>query len=182
MTFAQDQAAAQAAFKADFDQFKLDFAALVQQLLNASNSGDEAALQASIAGFQTMKADLDAMDATAVSAVKPPVVTPPPTVPPAPTSVVATAGVLQNTVTWGPVTGADSFNLYWSLASGVTIATATLVKGATSPFVQTGLTAGAAVFYALTAVNAAGESVLSSEVAATPNAGTAPSPAPLPTP
>lgn len=170
MSAATDLAAAQAAFKADFDQFKLDFAAAIAALRTAINSDDEAAMEVQVGNLQTMDADLKNMDASAVAAVKPPVVALPTTPPSAPTSVIAVAGSLSNTLSWGPVTGANSFNLYWSLASGVTIAGATLIKGVTSPFVQTGLTAGAAVFYAMTAVNAAGESPLSTECAATPNA------------
>lgn len=84
MTLAQDQAAAQAAFQADFNQFKIDFSAAIAALRTAANADDEAALEASIAGLQTMDADLKGLDATAVSAVTPPVVTPPPPPTPAP--------------------------------------------------------------------------------------------------
>lgn len=95
---------------------------------------------------------------------------PPPAVPVAPTGVTATGGANQVSVSWTPVTGATSYNLYWSRTSGVTTATGTKVTGATSPYVQTGLTAGTAYYYIVTAVNTSGEGAASAQVTGTTNA------------
>jgi mono/diheme cytochrome c family protein len=101
---------------------------------------------------------------------------PPPAVPTAPISVTAVGGGLQVTVSWSAVTGADSYNVYFSTTSGVT-ATApnkipTSVAG--SPFVHTGRAASTAYFYIVTAVNGGGESVASAVVTATTNAAPPP--------
>ena len=96
--------------------------------------------------------------------------TPPTTIPATPSSVTATGGDNQVTLSWPAVTGAASYNVYWSTTSGVTTTTGTRIAAATSPFVHTGLTAGTAYFYVVTAVNSAGESVGSSQATATTNA------------
>jgi mono/diheme cytochrome c family protein len=95
---------------------------------------------------------------------------PPPTAPAAPTGVSATGGNGQTTVTWSAVTGATSYNVYWSTSSGVTTATGTKIAGVSSPFVHTGRNAGTAYFYIVTAANSAGESSASVQVSATTNA------------
>jgi hypothetical protein len=92
------------------------------------------------------------------------------TVPSAPTGVQATAGNTEVTISWSPVTGATSYNVYWSTASGVTPASGTKIAGATSPYVQTGLTSGTTYYYVVTAVNANGESLASSQVNGAPSA------------
>ena len=86
-----------------------------------------------------------------------------------PTGVTATAGNTQVTVSWIAVTGATSYNLYWSTTPGVTIATGTQIAGVTSPYVHTGLTNGTPYYYIVTSVNTAGESVESTEVSASPS-------------
>jgi mono/diheme cytochrome c family protein len=73
-------------------------------------------------------------------------------------------------VSWTAVSGATSYNLYWSTTTGITTATGTKVTGATSPSAQTGLADGTAFFYIVTAVNSAGESVASSQATASTNA------------
>jgi hypothetical protein len=98
-----------------------------------------------------------------------------PTVPAAPTGLIATGGTNQATVSWPAVSGVTSYNLYWSATAGVTKATGTKIAGATSPTVQTGLTDAATYYYIVTAVNSAGESDPSVQVAATTLAAT-PSP------
>ena len=103
--------------------------------------------------------------------------TPPtPTVPAAPTGVIATGGTRQATVSWLAVTGADSYNLYWSTTPGVTKASGTKIAGATSPTVQTGLADSTTYYYIVTAVNSVGEGAASVQVAATTLA-----PVPVPT-
>jgi hypothetical protein len=94
---------------------------------------------------------------------------PPPAVPVAPTGVSATGGANQVSVSWSTVSGATSYNLYWSTTSGVTTATGTKISAVTSPYVQTGLTAGATYYYIVTAVNSSGESPASAQASTTTN-------------
>ncbi len=96
-----------------------------------------------------------------------PATTETPQAPSAPANVSATAGDAQVTVGWDAVTGAVSYNVYWKNAAGVTTAD-TVITNATPPYVHIGLTNGTAYYYVVTAVNANGESALSSEVSATP--------------
>ncbi|HEX9078997.1 MAG TPA: fibronectin type III domain-containing protein [Desulfuromonadaceae bacterium] len=102
---------------------------------------------------------------------------PTPTAPAAPTGVAATGGADQVTLSWTAVSGATSYNVYWSTAPGVTTTTGTKIAGATSPYVQTGLSAGTAYYYVVTAVNSVGESVASAQATATTNAPPAAVPA-----
>ncbi|HEY6872117.1 MAG TPA: fibronectin type III domain-containing protein [Geobacteraceae bacterium] len=94
---------------------------------------------------------------------------PPPAVPAAPTGVTATGGANQVSISWSAVSGSTSYNIYWSKTSGVTTATGTKISGATSPYVQTGLTAGTSYYYIVTAVNVSGESPASAQAMATTN-------------
>lgn len=89
------------------------------------------------------------------------------TAPAAPSGISVVAGDRQTTISWDAVSGADSYNLYWKLASGVTL-TDTTVSGVTSTFTHTGLTNGYTYHYAVTAVNPAGESALSAEASGMP--------------
>ena len=98
--------------------------------------------------------------------------------PAAPTGVGATAGHGEVTVNWSPVTGATSYNIYFDNTAPVTKATINKVTGiTTSSKVVTGLTNGKTYYFVVTAVNANGESVESSQVSATPTPAPAP-PAP----
>ena len=92
---------------------------------------------------------------------------PEPTVPAAPTGVTATGGTNQVAISWGTVSSATSYNLYYSTTSGVTKTSGTKITNATSPTVQTGLAAGTAYYYIITAVNSTGEGAASNQVAAT---------------
>jgi mono/diheme cytochrome c family protein len=96
--------------------------------------------------------------------------TPPPTAPGAPTSVTAAGGAKLSTVSWAAVTGATSYNIYWSTTAGVTTANGTKIAGVTSPFVHTVLSDGTTYYYIVTAANNAGESSASAQVSATTNA------------
>jgi fibronectin type 3 domain-containing protein len=89
------------------------------------------------------------------------------TVPTAPTGVTATGGTNQVSISWSAVSGATSYNIYYSTTSGVTTANGTKISGATSSYVQTGLAASAIYYYIVTAVNSAGESAGSSQASAT---------------
>jgi fibronectin type 3 domain-containing protein len=86
--------------------------------------------------------------------------------PVAPTGVTVAHGDAQATLSWSAVSGASSYNVYRSTASG---AEALLQSGVTSTtFTDTGLTNGTTYYYKVSAVNAAGESPLSVEVSTTP--------------
>jgi len=85
--------------------------------------------------------------------------------PAAPTGVTATGGINKVTLVWDPVPGADSYNIYWSTNPQVTTATGTKITGATSPYQHVGLLISETYFYIVTAVNADGESVASTQAA-----------------
>ena len=70
---------------------------------------------------------------------------------------------------WTPVTGATSYNVYWSNASGVTPSTGQALSGAARGTVHRGLTNGSTYFYVVTAVTASGESPPSTQVSASPS-------------
>jgi|GEM_PF-2244536 len=94
-----------------------------------------------------------------------------PTVPTHPTAapqLTATAGPGQVALSWAAVTGAASYNLYRSTTPSGEGATPfkTGLQGTT--FTNTTVTAGTTYYYQLTAVNAAGESVKSTEVSGQP--------------
>jgi len=72
-------------------------------------------------------------------------------------------------ISWSSVSGATSYNIYWSTTSGVTKTTGTKITGGTSPYAHTGLTNGTTYYYVVTAVNSYGESSESSQVSATPS-------------
>jgi len=95
---------------------------------------------------------------------------PAPTAPGAPSSVTATGGTNQATITWPAVSGASSYNIYWSATSGVTKTNGTKVAAATSPYVKTALSAGTTYYFIVTAVNSVGESAASPQVSAATNA------------
>lgn len=90
----------------------------------------------------------------------------PTTVPAAP-AVSAIGGVSMTTVSWNGVSGASSYNIYWSTTAGVTPATGTKITNAVSPYVHTGLLASTTYYYVVTSVNAVGESGPSVQVSAT---------------
>jgi len=86
----------------------------------------------------------------------------------APTGIaVSTAGANQVSVAWQPVSGATSYNLYWSTASGVTIATGTKITNVSSPYTHTGLSSSSTYYYIVTAVYSAGESAPSNQASVT---------------
>ena len=89
--------------------------------------------------------------------------------PSAPTGVAAAPGDLKNTISWSAVTGATSYNIYWSTTPGVDTLDSK-IAGVTSPYDHTGRANGTTYYYIVTAENAGGESGPSSEVSATPEA------------
>ena len=86
-----------------------------------------------------------------------------------PPSIPTLAGVADDqkvTLTWTPSTGATSYTLYRSNASGAETSYKTGLGGTT--FTDTGLTNGVTYYYKITASNSAGESGKSNEISATP--------------
>ncbi len=92
----------------------------------------------------------------------------------APTGVAAVASSGQVTIAWSSVSGANSYNLYWSTDPlQASKAGGTKIPGATSPFIHSGLTNGTTYYYVVTALTGTGESGESAPVvSATPAAST----------
>ncbi len=86
---------------------------------------------------------------------------PAPSVPAAPTNVQAVGGDGQVTISWSPVSGAYSYNIYWSTTGNV-YKSDNVILNASMPYVHTGVQNGVAYYYRVTAVNITGESNLSS--------------------
>jgi hypothetical protein len=86
-----------------------------------------------------------------------------------PTGASATPGDARVTVTWTAVSGATSYNIYYSTTAGVTKTTGTKVAGVTSPRAISPLTNGTKYYFVVSAVGPGGESAESSENSATPS-------------
>ena len=87
--------------------------------------------------------------------------------PGAPLSIRVDAGDGENTIVWAPVTGASSYNLYWSETPGVTKDSDAIVD-VESPYVHSGLTNEQPYYYAVSGQNNFGEGPLSPEATGTP--------------
>jgi fibronectin type 3 domain-containing protein len=92
--------------------------------------------------------------------------------PATPTSLQATGGNAQISLTWNASAGATSYNVKRSTTSGGPFTT-TLASPTVTNYVDTTVTNGTAYFYVVSAVNATGESANSSQATATPVAATA---------
>jgi mono/diheme cytochrome c family protein len=97
--------------------------------------------------------------------------------PVAPAGTSATASGTTVTVSWSPVTSAASYNIYWSLTSGVTTTNGTKIANATSPAALTSLSANTTYYYIVTAVNGIGEGPASTQFSASTAAVTGDVPA-----
>ena len=89
------------------------------------------------------------------------------------TGIIATAGDGQVTITWNPVAGATSYNLYMNTQQGISPRTdpnKSVDLNVKSPFHKLGLTNNTPYFFVVTAVNVNGESGASSVVSAIPRA------------
>jgi hypothetical protein len=73
-------------------------------------------------------------------------------------------------VSWDPVSGADSYNLYWSQSPNLTKATGALIRNVTSPY-EHDIKTGAEVYYRVATVKDNKESELSQEASATAPTG-----------
>ncbi len=93
------------------------------------------------------------------------------------TGVSATGGDTTVTLSWSPLTGATSYNAYYSRTPGVNPATANKAANVGSPLLLTNATNGVTYYLVVTAVLPTGETNPSAEVSATPAA-----PVPVPTP
>jgi fibronectin type 3 domain-containing protein len=96
--------------------------------------------------------------------------------PAAPTGLQATAGNAQVSLTWTAGTGATSYHVKRSIASGGPYTQVSAPTGAN--FTDTGLANGATYYYVVSALNAVGESANSAQASATPVAPAAPPAAP----
>ncbi len=92
-------------------------------------------------------------------------------VPSAPTGVTGVAGNAQATVSWTASSGATSYNVKRSATSGGPYSNVATNVTATS-YTNTGLTNGTTYYYVVTAVNASGESPISTQVSVTPQSTT----------
>jgi hypothetical protein len=88
--------------------------------------------------------------------------------PAAPGGMKATPGASQVTVSWDPVPGATSYNLYRSRFPGVTKTNGYKISGVTSPRANTGFVNGTTYYMIATAVGPDGEGPASVEVSAVP--------------
>lgn len=90
-----------------------------------------------------------------------------PTPPNAPTNLAASPGNQSVSLTWNASTGAASYSVYRSLATGTGYALVTSSVTNTN-YQDTGLTNGTTYFYVVKAVNSVGVSPYSNEASATP--------------
>jgi hypothetical protein len=89
-------------------------------------------------------------------------------VPPTPTGLAAAPGDMKVTLTWNASSGATSYNVYQRLQGSGSFGPA-IANTPQTTFTVMGLTNGVTYEFAVSAVNAAGESDLTAPVPATPN-------------
>jgi exopolysaccharide biosynthesis protein len=85
-------------------------------------------------------------------------------VPPAPANLAATVAITNVSLSWSASAGATSYNLKRSTTNGGPYTT--IVNRTTTSYTNTGLAAGTTFYYVVTALNGAGESSNSLQVAA----------------
>ncbi len=91
-------------------------------------------------------------------------------VPSAPTGVKAEPGNGLVKISWSEVSGATSYNIYWSTSGVVSKTIGTKISEAANPYDHSSLSNGVTYKYVVAAVNAVGESAESSPVSAIPTA------------
>ncbi len=92
------------------------------------------------------------------------------TPPSSPANLTADAGDNQVVLNWPSVSGAVTYNVYYGTATPVTKSSTKITGSVSAPKTVTGLINGTPYFFAVSAVNAGGESALSVERSATPSA------------
>ncbi|MGZ8450364.1 MAG: fibronectin type III domain-containing protein, partial [Candidatus Deferrimicrobiaceae bacterium] len=92
------------------------------------------------------------------------------TLPSPPAALTADAGDNQVVLNWPSVNGAATYNVYYGTATPVTTSSTKLTGTVSAPKTVSGLANGTPYFFAVSAVNAGGESALSVERSATPDA------------
>lgn len=85
-----------------------------------------------------------------------------------PSNVTSAARDANNLISWTAISGATSYNVYWSTTSGVNKANGTKINLANNPQAHTGLINSTTYYYVVTALSAGGESAESAQVSATP--------------
>ncbi|MBI5207502.1 MAG: fibronectin type III domain-containing protein [Candidatus Firestonebacteria bacterium] len=90
-------------------------------------------------------------------------------VPSLPVNLIVTLGNRQVSITWDPVHGAKSYNLYYDTGSIIIKAKSKKVENIVSPYIIKGLTNEINYSFAVTALNDIGESDLSALVSAVPD-------------
>jgi len=108
---------------------------------------------------------IDNIIQTALPKCPPPLPLP---LPSAPLNLTVVSGENQNSLSWSGVFDATSYNIYWSLTSGTGKAGAKISGIIGTTYLHSGLTNGTTYYYVITAVNATGESLVSSQVSGTP--------------
>ncbi len=88
-----------------------------------------------------------------------------PQLPPAPTGLAASAGLTSVSLSWNPVSGANSYNIYRGTSSG---GESFVTSVTVASFNDTSLTSYTTYYYEVSAVNSSGEGPLSTEVSTTP--------------
>ena len=94
------------------------------------------------------------------------------TVPTAPTSLTASAGNAQVTLSWTASSGATSYSIFRGTTAGGESTTAIATGVTTTSYTNTGLTNGTTYYYEVKAVNSNGSSGYSNEASAKPVAAT----------
>ena len=92
--------------------------------------------------------------------------------PAAPSGFAAVEGNGAVTLSWNPVAGATSYNIYYGTEYGVNKSSGTKVTGVTSPHVLSGLSNKTGYFFIVAAVGSGGEGPEAAQTAATPLAAT----------
>ncbi|MCZ6691787.1 MAG: SBBP repeat-containing protein [Planctomycetota bacterium] len=87
---------------------------------------------------------------------------------PSPTGVSAVGETSQVTIDWIPVAGATSYNIYWSIAPGVTKMNGTPISGVSAAYVHAGRINGTTYYYVVSALNGQREGAESVETSAMP--------------
>ena len=96
--------------------------------------------------------------------------------PSAPENLSSVGGNGQVSLSWGSVSGATEYRIYWSTTAGVNKQNGTMISNISSIYYHNDLTNGTTYYYVVTAANPYVESSESQEVSATPLASNPPLP------